>query len=79
MEKAHNGSSSNMHAQQENTFYTSVGPTTKKINECLPRAQDHPILVIPLDLVKEDESYWSRHALIYKFLGICIPLSTLEA
>ena len=79
MDKAHNGSSSNMHAQQVDTFYTSVGPTMKKINGCLPRAQDRPVLVIPLDLVEEDVSYWSRHALIYKFLGICIPLSTLEA
>ena len=51
----------------------------KKINGCLPRAQDPPVLVIPPNLVKEDVSYWSRHALIYKFLGICIPLSTLEA
>ena len=79
MDKAHNGSSSNMHAQQANKFYTSVGPTMKKINGCLPRAQDHTVLVIPPELVEEDVSYWSRHALICKFLGIRIPLSTLKA
>ena len=79
MDKAHNGSSSNMHAQQVDTFYTSVSPTMKKINGCLPRAQNRLILVIPHDLVEEDVSYWSRHALIYKFHGIRIPLSTLEA
>ena len=38
MDKAHNGSSLNMHAQQADTFYKSVGPNMKKINECLPRA-----------------------------------------
>ena len=38
MDKAHHGSSSCMHAQQIDTFYTSVGPNMKKINECLPRA-----------------------------------------
>ena len=79
MDKAHNGLSSNMHAHQADTFYTSVDPTMKKINGCLPRAQDCPVLVIPPDLVEEDVSYWSRHALICKFLGIHIPLSTLEA
>ena len=68
-----------MNAQKANTFYTSVGPNTKKINGCLPRAQDRPVLVIPPNLVEEDVSYWSRHALICKFLGIRIPLSTLEA
>ena len=35
-------------------------------------------MVIPPDLV-EYASYWSRHALIYKFLGFRIPFSTLEA
>ena len=79
MDKAHNGSSSSMLAQQANTFYMSVGPAMKKINGCLPRAQDRSILVIPPYLGKEDVSYWSRHALIYKFIGIRIPLSTLEA
>ena len=34
MDKAHNESSSSMHAQQADTFYTSVGPNMKKINGC---------------------------------------------
>ena len=79
MDKAHNWFSSNMHSWQVDTFYMSVGPNMKKINGSLPRAQDHPIFVIPPDLVKEDVSYWSKHALIYKFLSIHIPVSTLEA
>ena len=45
----------------------------------VPRTQDCPVLVIFPNLVEEDVSYWSRHALICKFLGIHIPLSTLEA
>ena len=68
-----------MHAQQADTFYTSFGPNMKKVNGCLPRTQDCAVLVIPPDLVEEDVSYWSRHALICKFLGIHIPFSTLEA
>ena len=79
MEKAHNGSSSSMHAQQEDTFYTSASPYMKKVNRCLRRNHDRLVLVVPPALVEEDVSYWSRHALIYKFLGIHIPLSTLEA
>ena len=51
----------------------------KKVNRCLPRAQDHLVLVISPNFVAKDVSYWSKHALICKILGIHIPLSTLEA
>ena len=79
LDKAHNGSSSSMHAQQVETFYTSDSTKMKKVNGCLPKAQDCLVLVISPDLVAEDVSYWSRHVLICNFLGIHISLSTLEA
>ncbi|XP_057836070.2 uncharacterized protein LOC131046358 [Cryptomeria japonica] len=51
----------------------------KKVNGCLPRSQDRPVLVISPESVHEDIAYWSQHVLICKFLGIRIPLSALES
>ena len=43
-----------------------------------PQSKDCPILVIPPEAMKEDIEYWTKHALICKFLGVCISLSALE-
>ena len=50
----------------------------KKFTSCFPRSHDRPVLVIPPADVMEDIEYWTKHALICKFLGIQIFLSALE-
>ena len=42
----------------------------KKMNGCLERSKDRPVLVIQLEKISKDVEYWGKHALIYKFLGI---------
>ena len=51
----------------------------KKVNGCLQRAEDRPILIIQPEQVSEDVEYWSNHALICKFLGLRLSLPVLES
>jgi hypothetical protein len=51
----------------------------KKVNGCLQRAEDRPILVIQPEQVSEDVEYWCNHALICKFLGLRLSLPILES
>ena len=40
----------------------------KKINGCLERSDDRPMLIIQSEQISEDVEYWGKHALICKFL-----------
>ena len=51
----------------------------KKINGCLQKAEIRPILVIQPEQVLEDVEYWSNHALICKFLGLCHSFPMLDS
>ena len=51
----------------------------KKVNGCLQRVEDRPILVIQPEQVSEDVEYWSNHALICKFLGLRLSLPVLKS
>lgn len=51
----------------------------KKVNGCLQRSEDQPVLIIQLEQFLEDVEYWSNHALICKFLGLCLSLPVLES
>ena len=66
-------------SQDKETFYVSERSKVNKVNGCLLRSQDRPVLVIPPEAVKEDVEYLASHALICKILGIRISLSALEA
>ncbi|XP_059070691.1 uncharacterized protein LOC131860310 [Cryptomeria japonica] len=68
-----------MHAQKLESSFVGESSKLKKVNGCLPRSQDRPVLVISPESVQEDIAYWSQHVLICKFLGIQIPLSALES
>ena len=73
------GSSPIVHATRSELFYLGESSKMKKVNGCFPRSHDRPVLVIPPADVMEDIEYWTKHALICKFLGIRISLSALEA
>ena len=64
------GSSPTMPTMRSESFYSGESSKLKKVNGCFPRSHDHPILVIPPTDVMEDIDYWTKHALICKFLGI---------
>ncbi|XP_059076363.1 uncharacterized protein LOC131875739 [Cryptomeria japonica] len=51
----------------------------KKVNGCLERSEDRPILIIQPEQVSEDVDYWCNHALICKFLGLRLSLPVLES
>lgn len=51
----------------------------KKVNGCLERSEDRPVLVIQPEQVLEDVEYWCNHALICKFLGLRLSLPVLES
>ncbi|XP_059065981.1 uncharacterized protein LOC131857427 [Cryptomeria japonica] len=51
----------------------------KKVNGCLERSEDRPVLVIQPEQVSKDVDYWCRHALICKFLGLRLSLPVLES
>ncbi|XP_059068311.1 uncharacterized protein LOC131040439 [Cryptomeria japonica] len=51
----------------------------KKVNGCLERSEDRPVLVIQPEQVLEDVDYWGKHALICKFLGLRLSLPVLES
>lgn len=53
------GSSFGVHEKKPNSFYIEESSKLKKVNGCLPRSHDHPILVIPPKSVMEDVDYWS--------------------
>ena len=73
------GSSPTVLAMRSESFYSRESSKLKKVNGCFPRSHDFPVLVIPPADVMEDIDYWTKHALICKFLGIRISLSSLEA
>ena len=73
------GSSPTVHAMRSESFYSGESSKLKKVNGCFSRTHDRPVLVIPTVDVMEDIEYWTKHALICKFLGIQISLSALEA
>ena len=73
------GSSPTVPVMRSESFYSGESSKQKKVNGCFPRSHDRPVLVIPPADVMEDIEYWTKHALICKFLGIWIFLSTLEA
>ncbi|XP_059076623.1 uncharacterized protein LOC131875916 [Cryptomeria japonica] len=68
-----------LHAQKLESSFVGESSKLKKVNGCLPRSPDRPVLVISPESVQEDIAYWSQHVLICKFLGIRIPLSALES
>ena len=51
----------------------------KKMNGCLERSDDRPVLVIQPEIISEDVEYWGKHALICKFLGLRLSLPVLES
>ena len=51
----------------------------KKINGCLERSDDRPVLIIQPEQISEDVEYWGKHALICKFLGLRLSLPMLES
>ena len=51
----------------------------KNVNGCLERSEDQPILVIQHKKISEDIEYWHNHALICKFLGLCLFLPMLDS
>ena len=73
------GSSPTVPAMRSESFYLGESSKLKKVNGCFPHSHDRPVLVIPLVDVMEDIEYCTKHALICKFLGIRISLSSLEA
>ena len=73
------GSPPTVHTMRSESFYSWESSKLKKVNGCFPCSHDHPVLFIPLANVMEDIAYWTKHALICKFLGIWISLSALEA
>ena len=73
------GSSPTVHAMRSGSFYLGKSSKLKKVNGYFWRSHDHPVLVIPPTDVMEDIEYWTKHALICKYLGIHISLSALEA
>ncbi|XP_057849635.2 uncharacterized protein LOC131060417 [Cryptomeria japonica] len=72
-------SSSKPHAQTNESFYVGLSSKINKVSGCFPRSQDRPVFVIPPKDLMEDVEYWSKHALICKFLGIRISMLALEA
>ena len=46
-------------SQEKETFYVSERSKLNKVNGCLPRSQDRPMLVIPLETVQEDVDYFA--------------------
>ena len=64
------GSSSTVPTMRSELFYLGESSKLKKVNGCFPHSHDRPILVIPPADVMEDIDYWTKHALICKFLGI---------
>ena len=73
------GSSPTVPTMRSESFYSGESSKLKKVDGCLPCSHDHHVLVIPPADVMEDIEYWTKHALICKFLGIRISLSSLEA
>ncbi|XP_057862719.1 uncharacterized protein LOC131071037 [Cryptomeria japonica] len=81
--------SSSMHAnvkeqlgkpQSRDGIPSSIGVfRLKKVNGCLERSEDRPILIIQPEQVSEDVDYWCNHALICKFLGLHLSLPVLES
>ena len=51
----------------------------KKINGCLERSDDRPVLIIQPEQISEDVEYLGKHALICKFLGLRLSLPVLES
>lgn len=54
---APDGSSSKLHAQMNESFYVGSSSKINKVNGCFPRNQDHPILVIPPEVMMEYVEY----------------------
>ena len=54
-------------------------PRIKKVNGCLERYEDRPVLVIQPEQISEDVEYWKNHALICKFLGLRLSLPVLDS
>lgn len=54
-------------------------PKIKKVNGCLERIQDHPMLVIQVGSVVSDINYLRNHALIHKFMGLLLSFPVLES
>lgn len=73
------GVSDDVHVPLKATSFVGESSKLKKVNGCLPRSQDRPVLVLSPELVQEDFSYWTQHVLICKFLSIRVSLSALES
>jgi hypothetical protein len=58
---------------------SKVMPRIKKVNGCLERTVDRPVLIIQPEQVSEDVEYWQNHALICKFLGLRLSLPVLNS
>ena len=54
-------------------------PRIKKVNGCLERSEDRPLMVIQPEQILEDIEYWQNHALICKFLGLHLSLPVLDS
>lgn len=57
----------------------SGGTWITKINGCLECCEERPKLVIPLEMIAEDIDYYSKHALLCKFMGMQVYLQFLES
>ena len=62
------GSSPTVHVMRSESFYSWETSKLKKVNGCFPHSHDRLVLVIPPTDVMEDIEYWTKHALICKFL-----------
>lgn len=59
--------------------YLSRGFRPSKVNGCLAKSDNWPIVEIQPEAIVDDINYLSKHALICKFLGIQVSLSFLES
>ncbi|XP_057831869.1 uncharacterized protein LOC131042571 [Cryptomeria japonica] len=50
-----------------------------KVNRCLAKSDNRPVVEIQPEAIADDINYLSKHALICKFLGIRVSLSFLES
>lgn len=49
-----------------------------KVNGCLERTQERPVLVVQSESIAEDIEYYCNHVLICKFLGMRVSLAFLD-
>lgn len=68
-----------MHVLMSNSSFVGESSKLQKVNGCLSWSQDCLVLVISLESMMKDISYWSQHVLIYNFLRIHISLLALES